>query len=98
MQKVGGVYTGLPPRSLISAFDFSGAGSPVPAGSVDLGGNPRSMQVSPGCKGLVTTLDKAGFELASVILDQWRPGQVRAVALESGPSAIASSKGRSSRA
>lgn len=75
--KLDDPYTGWPEGKLISAFDVSGAGAPVPAESIEVGANPKSVHVSPDGRWLVAPVEKVGAELAFVILEHGRPKQVR---------------------
>ena len=75
--KLDDPYTGWPEGKLISAFDVSGTGAPVTARSIEVGGNPKSVHVSPDGRWLVAPVEKAGAELAFVILEDGRPKQVR---------------------
>ena len=83
VQKVDNPYTGLPEGKVIAAYDIAGKSAPVPAGSVEIGGNPKSVHVAADGRWLVAPLEKTGSELAFVILDRGRPTEVRYAGLDS---------------
>ncbi|MES2932088.1 MAG: hypothetical protein V4805_01160 [Pseudomonadota bacterium] len=82
VQKLENPYTGLPEGKLVSAFDLSGTGAPVAAGSIIVSGNPKSVHVAPNGRWLIAPLEKAGSELGFVILEGGRPTQVRYAKLD----------------